>query len=65
MNEWTPSQTCPGHREKTIPRGAATIIVRRPILGDEERTKIEQHVQGVLGCVMRDHLKRKEVNHGR
>jgi hypothetical protein len=63
MSDWTPSQTCPGYREKTIQRGNATIISRRPVLDETERAKREKHVQNVLGCVLRDHYKRKEQTH--
>ena len=65
MNDWIVSQTCPGYREKTIQRGAATIIIRRPVLDPAEQAKREKHVQAVLGSVLSDYLKRKEVNHGR
>ena len=65
MNDWTPSQTCPGYREKTIQHGANTIVIRRPILAEAERAKREKYVQDVLGNVMHEHYKRKEVNHGR
>lgn len=65
MNDWIVSQTCPGYREKTIQRGPATIIIRRPILAEAEQAKREKHAQDVLSNVLRDYLKRKEVNHGR
>ena len=64
MSDWTPSQTCPGYREKTIQRGATTIVIRRPILDAAEQAKREKHVQDALGCVMRDYIKRKNRKHG-
>ncbi len=65
MNDWTPSETCPGYREKTIQRGAATIAILRPVLTDDERARREQHAREVLGSVLRDYIRKKEVNHGR
>lgn len=65
MNDWTPSETCPGYREKTIQRGDITVTIRRPILSKEEQAKREQHVQDVLGNVLRDYIRKKEVNNGR
>ena len=65
MNDWTPSETCPGYREKTIQRGATTIIVRRPILSEEEQARREKHARDVLGSVLRDYIRKKEANHGR
>ena len=58
MNDWIESQTCPGYREKTIQRGAATIIIRRPILSAAELTKREKHIQDALGSVLRDYTRR-------
>ena len=59
MNDWTPSQTCPGYREKTIQRGDVTIIIRRPILDEAEQAKREKYVQATLGAVMNDYTRRK------
>lgn len=61
MSEWTPSQTCPGYREKTIQKGAVTIIIRRPVLDPAEQAKREKHAEAVLGRVLSDYIKRKEV----
>lgn len=60
MNDWTPSTARPGYREKTIQKGSATIIIRRPVLDEAERAKREKHVQNALGCVLRDYYKRKD-----
>ena len=62
MNNWIESQTCPGYREKTIQRGAVTIIVRRPILGAAEQAKREKHVQDTLASVLRDYIRKKQNN---
>jgi hypothetical protein len=59
MTDWTPSQACPGYREKTIQRGAATIIIRRPIMDDDVRAKCEQRARETLGAVMQNYIKRK------
>ena len=61
MNDWIESKTCPGYREKTIQRGAATIIIRRPILGEAEQAKREKHAKDTLGSVLRDYTKRKDL----
>jgi hypothetical protein len=63
MTDWTPSKTCPGYREKTIQKGAATIIIRRPILDGDEQVKRERAVQNVLSNALTDYIKRKEANH--
>jgi hypothetical protein len=60
MSDWTPSQTCPGYREKTIQRGDVTIIIRRPVLDEVEQVKREKHVQATLGSVLNDYINRKE-----
>ena len=57
MNDWIESQTCPGYREKTIQRGAATIIIRRPILGAAEQAKREKHVQDTLASVLNNYIR--------
>lgn len=59
MNDWIPSQTCPGYREKTIQRGDVTIIIRRPILDGSEQAKREKHVQNTLGSVLSNYIRRK------
>ena len=65
MNDWTPSETCPGYREKTIQHGAATIIIRRPILSEVEQARREQYTREALGNVIHGYLRKKEVRHGR
>lgn len=60
MNDWIESQTCPGYREKTIQRGAATIIVRRPILSAAEQVKREKHVQEALAGMLRNYTPGKD-----
>lgn len=62
MSDWTPSQTCPGYREKTIQHGQATIVIRRPILDEAERTKQERWAKDTLGRVLNDYIHRKESN---
>ena len=58
MNDWIESQTCPEYREKTIQRGAATIIIRRPVLSAAEQVKREKHAKETLAHVLRDYTKR-------
>lgn len=59
MNDWIESQTCPGYREKTIQRGDATIIIRRPILTAAEQAKREKRAKEVLGHALNDYIRRK------
>ncbi len=62
MSEWTPSESCPGFREKTIKRGAATIIIRRPILTEAEKAKQESKTRAALEAAMRNYIyRRKQV----
>lgn len=56
MNDWTPSQTCPGYREKTIQYGGVTIIIRRPILNETEQARREKYVQDTLGTVLNKYI---------
>lgn len=46
-NTWAPSPEHPGYRCKTIQRGACTITILRPELGEEERHKREAHAKAV------------------
>lgn len=62
MSDWTPSQTCPGYREKTIQRGDVTITIRRPILNEKEQAKREKHVQDTLGTVLNNHIGKKAAS---
>lgn len=39
--EWIPSPDYPGHYQKTMKRGNATLIVVRPILSPEEQKRRE------------------------
>lgn len=59
MSDWTISQTRPGYREKTIQRGAATIVIYRPILDNAEQAKREKRTREALESVMRDQLHRR------
>jgi hypothetical protein len=59
MEEWKLSETCPGYREKTIQRGAATIIIRRPVLDGAEQAKREKRAKETLGRVMNNYIRRK------
>lgn len=61
MSDWTPSQTCPGYREKTIQRGDVTIIIRRPILNEQERAKREKQVTDSLCSSLLDYVRRRNT----
>ena len=60
MTDWTPSTSCPGYREKTIQRGAATIIIRRPILDQVEQAKVEKQTTIALESAMRSYIYRRK-----
>ena len=59
METWTISTDCPGYREKTIQKGAATIIIRRPILDQEEQAKREKQTAIALEAAMRSYIYRR------
>lgn len=59
METWTISTDCPGYREKTIQRGAATIIIRRPILDPVEQAKREKQTTVALESAMRNYIYRR------
>ena len=59
MSDWTPSESCPGYREKTVKRGPATIIIRRPILDPVEQAKREQQTTIALEAAMRSYIDRR------
>ena len=46
-NTWAPSPEHEGYRCKTIQRGACTITILRPALGDADRHNREAHVKSV------------------
>ena len=60
MTDWTPSTSCPGYREKTIQSGAATIIIRRPILDQVEQAKVEKQTTIALESAMRSYIYRRK-----
>lgn len=60
MSDWTTSTSCPGYREKTVQSGAATIIIRRPILNQEEQAKREKQTATALEAAMRSYLYRRK-----
>ena len=59
MSDWTPSIRCPGYREKTIQRGAATIIILRPELDQLEQAKREKQTAASLEAAMRSYIYRR------
>ena len=59
MNEWVQSERCPGYREKTVQCGAATVIIRRPILDEEEKAKREKQTTIALEAAMRSYIYRR------
>ena len=61
MSDWTPSTSCPGYREKTVQSGAATVIIRRPILDKEEQAKREKQANIALEAAMRSYIYRRKT----
>ena len=59
MSEWITSTSCPGYREKTVQSGAATIIIRRPILDPVEQAKREKQTTAALEAAMRSYIYRR------
>ena len=59
MSDWVNSESCPGFREKTIKRGAATLIIRRPILDQVEQAKRERQVTASLEAATRSYIYRR------
>ena len=58
MSTWTPAPNRPGYRRKIIQRGAATIIIDRPILDEAQAAKAEQTTRIALESAMREHIRR-------
>lgn len=58
--EWRESTTDPGYREKVIQCGNCTVVVLRPILDQEERSKREQKAKTEIERGLRGYLLRKE-----
>lgn len=58
MENWTPATDRPGYRRKIIQRGAATIIIDRPILDEAQAAKAEQRTRAALERAMREHMRR-------
>lgn len=60
-NEWTPSETAPGYRTKTIQHGNFTIIINRPILSPAEQAKREAQVVRDLELALRSYVREKNM----
>lgn len=43
---------------QTLQFGSVTIIVHRPVLTEQERTRRERQVTDAMASVMRDHMKK-------
>lgn len=54
MENWIPAPNRPGYRRKIIQRGAAKIIIDRPILDEAEAAKAQQRTRAALECAMRE-----------
>jgi hypothetical protein len=60
MENWIVSTDCPGYRERTIHSGAATIIIRRPILDQVEQAKREMQVTIALEAATKNYIYRRK-----
>ena len=56
MDTWAPSPENEGYRSKTITRGACTITILRPELGEEERRKREAHFKTVAENALNSYI---------
>lgn len=61
MSDWTPSVESPGYIEKRITRGDATIIIRRPVLNEEERARREGKTREALENALRGYVSRRKA----
>lgn len=61
MADWIASTDCPGYRERTVHSGAATIILRRPILDPVEQAKREKQVATALEGAVRNYIYRRKT----
>ena len=57
--KWSPSTARPGYVEKTMVSGAATIVVYRPALSNEERAARESQIRTALEGAMREYFNRR------
>lgn len=43
---------------KTLKKGSVTVTIRRPVMGEDERTKRKHQIEDNLGRSLSDYLKR-------
>lgn len=55
-NTWAPSPDYEGYRFKTITKGACTITILRPELGEAEKNKRETHVKNVTERALKNYI---------
>ena len=60
MSDWTPSVDNPGYMERAIQKGAATIVILRPVIDKEEAARREGKTRTALEGVMREYLHRRK-----
>lgn len=59
METWKTAPDRPGYRRKIVQRGAATIIIDRPILSEAEAAKAQEKTRAALEGAMREYCSRK------
>ncbi len=58
MENWTPAPDRPGYRCKTVQHGAATIVIYRPILDEEQQAKANKRTSAELESALRGYCRR-------
>jgi hypothetical protein len=58
METWETATDRPGYRRKVVQRGAATIVIYRPILSEAEAAKAQEKTRTALEGAMREHYSR-------
>ena len=58
--DWTPSESRPGYREKTLQHGSVTITVYRPELSPQETEAREKATADALKPIMAKYISQAE-----
>ena len=56
LNTWASSPEHEGYRFKTITKGACTITILRPELGEAERTRREAHLKAAAEKALKKYV---------
>lgn len=58
--DWTPSESRPGYREKTLQHGSVTITVYRPELSPQETEAREKATAAALKSILTNYISQAE-----